>query len=153
MYGKVMSLPDDVMGNYFRLVTRWTPKEIDAIESQLSSGEMHPRDAKMALAREIVEAFYGAEEAREAEDAFRRIFQQGDVPEDMPEHTLTAGESILDLLVKTKLASSRSEGRRLIEQRGVRLGDEVVEDPNRVIELVEPAILRVGKRKFLRITP
>jgi tyrosyl-tRNA synthetase len=153
MYGKVMSLPDDVMGTYFRLVTRWTPKDIAELEAQLESGEKHPRDVKMALAREIVDSYYGADAALDAEEAFRRIFQKGDVPEDMPEHVINAAKSLLDVMVETGLASSRSDGRRLIEQRGVRLDDEVMEDPNQIVELSDPAVLRVGKRRFLRLLP
>jgi tyrosyl-tRNA synthetase len=153
MYGKVMSLPDEVMGNYFRLVTRWTPKEIAKLEAQLEKGELHPRDAKMTLAREIVDAYYGEEVAEEAERNFRRVFQEGDVPEQMPEHQLAAGSILLDLLVETQMASSRSEGRRLIEQRGVRLDDEVLDDPNLPLKLSTPKVLRVGKRRFLRLLP
>jgi tyrosyl-tRNA synthetase len=151
MYGKVMSLPDEVMGNYSRLVTRWTPKEVAKLEAQLESGEKHPRDVKMALAREIVDSYHGPEAADEAEGEFRRIFQEGDVPEEIPEHQIKAGMSLLDVLVDTGLASSRSDGRRLIEQRGVRLDDEVLEDPNMLLEITKPGILRVGKRRFLRL--
>jgi tyrosyl-tRNA synthetase len=153
MYGKVMSLPDDVMGNYFRLVTRWTPKEIAQLEAQLEAGEKHPRDVKMALAREIVDAYHGADAAQGAEAEFRRIFQDGDVPEELPEYALSAEKSLLDVLVDTGLASSRSEGRRLIQQRGVRLEDAVLEDPNEILVLSDPAILRVGKRRFMRLLP
>jgi tyrosyl-tRNA synthetase len=153
MYGKVMSLPDDVMGDYFRLVTRWTPKVVAHLEAQLESGEKHPRDAKMALAREIVDAYHGADAAQGAEAEFRRIFQEGDVPEELPEYTLSTDKSLLDVLVDAGLASSRSEGRRLIEQRGVRLDDAVLEDPNEILVLGEPAILRVGKRRFIRLVP
>jgi tyrosyl-tRNA synthetase len=153
MYGKVMSLPDDVMGNYFRLVTRWTPKEVAQLEAQLESGEKHPRDVKMALAREIVDAYHGADAAQEAEAEFRRIFQEGDVPEELSEYTLSTEKSLLDVLVDTGLVSSRSEGRRLIKQKGVRLDDSVLEDPNEILVLREPAVLRVGKRRFIRILP
>ncbi len=153
MYGKVMSLPDDVMGNYFRLVTRWTPKEIQALESRLDTGEAHPRDAKMALAREIVESFHGKQAALEAEEAFRRVFQQGDVPEEMDEHKVETGKVLIDLMTETGLASSRSEARRLIQQKGVRLDDDVLEDPNHVFALEKPAVLRVGKRRFIRLIP
>jgi tyrosyl-tRNA synthetase len=153
MYGKVMSLPDNVMGNYFRLVTRWTPKEVAALEAQLESGEKHPRDVKMALAREIVEIYHGERAALEAEEAFRRVFQQGDVPDEMDEHRLKEGVTLLEVMMETGLAASRSAGRRLIEQRGVRLEDEVLEDPNQTFDLKQPAVLRVGKRRFLRLLP
>jgi tyrosyl-tRNA synthetase len=153
MYGKVMSLPDDVMGNYFRLVTRWTPKEVAQLEAQLESGEKHPRDVKMALAREIVDAYHGADAAQEAEAEFRRIFQERDVPEELSEYTLSTEKSLLDVLVDTGLVSSRSDGRRLIQQRGVRLDDSVLEDPNEILVLSDPAVLRVGKRRFIRLLP
>jgi tyrosyl-tRNA synthetase len=107
----------------------------------------------MALAREIVDAYHGADAAQGAEAEFRRIFQEGDVPEELPEYTLSTDKSLLDVLVDAGLASSRSEGRRLIEQRGVRLDDAVLEDPNEILVLGEPAILRVGKRRFIRLVP
>jgi tyrosyl-tRNA synthetase len=153
MYGKVMSLPDHVMGNYFRLVTRWTPKEVAEIEAKLDSGESHPRDVKMALAREIVEIYHGEKAAEDAEAAFRRVFQEGDVPQEMDEVKIPNAAKLLDILVDNGLVSSRSEGRRLIEQRGVRLDDQVMEDPNQEINLESPSVLRVGKRKFLRLLP
>jgi tyrosyl-tRNA synthetase len=153
MYGKVMSLPDDIMGNYFRLVTRWTPTQIAELEAQLDSGDIHPRDVKMALAREIVDSFHGEKAAQEAEKAFQRVFQQGDVPEEVEEFRLTEGANVLEVLVESGMATSRSEARRLIEQRGVRLGDDVLDDPHSVFSLSEPQILRVGKRRFLRLMP
>jgi tyrosyl-tRNA synthetase len=100
-----------------------------------------------------VEIYHGEEEALEAEEAFRRVFQQGDVPEEMDEHRLKEGATLLEVMVDTGLAASRSDARRLIEQRGVRLEDEVLEDPNQTLDLKEPAVLRVGKRRFLRLLP
>jgi tyrosyl-tRNA synthetase len=149
MYGKVMSVPDMAMGLYFRLVTRWTPKEIKALESGLKSGELHPRDVKMKLAREIVSIFYSPGEAESAEAEFVHVFQQGDLPEDMPEYRLQAGQSILDVLAAAKLVSSKSEGRRLIDQNGVRLDGETLTDPNQ--EFPHPGVLQVGKRRYLRV--
>jgi len=149
MYGKVMSVPDKAMGKYFRLVTRWTPKEIETLESGLKSGELHPRDVKMKLAREIVSIFYSPEEAEAAEAEFIRVFQQGDLPEDMPEYSLQAGQSVLDVLVAAKLVSSKSDGRRLIDQNGVRLDGETLSDPNQ--EFPHPGVLQVGKRRYLKV--
>ncbi|MDD2694613.1 MAG: tyrosine--tRNA ligase [Anaerolineales bacterium] len=149
MYGKVMSIPDMAMGSFFRLVTRWTPKEIEAIEADLQTGKQHPRDVKMKLAREIVEIFYSAEAARQAEEAFVRVFQQGDLPEDMPVYQLKGGQSVLDVLVEGKLVGSKSEGRRLVEQQGVRLDGETLADANQ--EFPRAGILQVGKRRYLRV--
>lgn len=149
MYGKVMSVPDKAMGDFFRLVTRFTPDEIQAIEQGLGSGAMHPRDVKMELAREIVSIYHSEQAAREAEEAFVRVFQKGDVPKNMPVFTMTPGQTVLDVLVAGALVSSKSEGRRLIDQKGVRLDGEVLEDPN--ASFPGEGVLQVGKRKYLRI--
>jgi len=149
MYGKVMSIPDKAMGQYFRLVTRWTPNEIARLERGLTDGTMHPRDAKMTLAREIVSIFHGEEAATQAEAEFVRVFQRGDIPEDMPELRLQPGQTVLDVLLSGNLIASKSEGRRLVEQHGVRLDGEVLSDPN--LSFPHPGVLQVGKRKYLRV--
>lgn len=149
MYGKVMSLPDFAMGQYFRLVTRWTVPEIEAIERGLDCGDLHPRDVKMKLAREIVDIFYGPEDAVRAEESFVRIFQQGNQPEEMPEFKLQPGQTVLDVMLSGKMVGSKSEGRRLIEQKGVRLDGSVITDPNQIIP--HSGVLQAGKRRFLRV--
>ncbi len=148
-YGKVMSLPDKAMSAYFRLVTRWTPAEIANIEGQISEGKIHPRDAKMKLAREIVSSFHGDESAAEAEAAFVRVFQDRKLPEDMPEYTLQAGQTVLDVLDAGGLISSRGEGRRMLQQNGVRLDGETLTDPSQPFP--HPGVLQAGKRRFLRV--
>ncbi len=149
MYGKVMSIPDFAMGKYFRLVSRWTPEQIEALEADVEAGRTHPRDAKMQLAREITSIFYGDAAAAEAEQAFVRVFQQKDVPEDMPEYTLKEGASVLDVLVDAGLVATRSEGRRMLKQNAVRLNDEVLHDP--FAPFPSEGVLRVGKRRFVRV--
>jgi tyrosyl-tRNA synthetase len=149
MYGKVMSLPDKAMGQYFRLVTRWTPHEIAELERGLVEGRLHPRDVKMKLAHEIVSIYHSQRAATQAEQAFVSVFQRGDLPEDMPELALQDGQTVLDVLVAGNLVSSKSEGRRLVDQHGVRLGGEVLSDPNQLFP--GPGVLQVGKRKYLRI--
>lgn len=153
MYGKVMSIPDSAMGNFFRLVTRWTPDEIEKMEEDLASGALHPRDAKMRLAREIVSIFHGEAEAGRAEAAFKRVFQEREAPQEMPAYRLEGPKKVLDIMVDAGLVSSRSEGRRLVRQRGVRLEGEVVSDAQALIDVQAPQVLRVGKRKFLRLIP
>jgi len=153
MYGKVMSIPDLAMGSYFRLVTRWSPEQIREIEKQLESGELHPRDAKMSLAREIVSIYHGEERAQPAEENFIRVFQDQGVPTDIPKYELKEELSLVELLSESGLASSKTEARRLIKQRGVRLGEKVMEDPNLKIKIASPIILRVGKRRFLQLIP
>jgi tyrosyl-tRNA synthetase len=149
MYGKVMSLPDFVMGQYFRLVTRWTPPQIADIESRLKSGSLHPRDGKMQLAYEIVSNFYGNESADQAQDNFVRLFQQHESPVELPEYRLQAGQSVLDVLTVNELVTSKGEGRRLIEQKGVRLDGELLTDGQ--VEFPHPGVLQVGKRRFLKV--
>jgi len=153
MYGKVMSIPDLAMGSYFRLVTRWSPEQIREIEKQLESGELHPRDAKMSLAREIVSIYHGEERAQPAEENFIRVFQDQGVPTDIPKYELKEELSLVELLSESGLVSSKTEARRLIKQRGVRLGEKVMEDPNLKIKIASPIILRVGKRRFLQLIP
>jgi len=149
MYGKVMSIPDQAMGVFFRLVTRLTPAEIDKIEQDIEKGTLHPRDAKMKLAGEITSIFYGEQDARSSEEAFISLFQHRDRPEEMPEFCLQAGQSVIDVLVAAWVISSRSEGRRLIDQRGVRLDGEILEDPH--APFPRPGVLQVGKRQFVRV--
>ena len=113
MYGKVMSVPDMAMGKFARLATRWLPAEIEAMEKDVASGKLHPRDAKMRLAREIVSIFYGEADAKAAEEAFVHLFQKKDVPDEMPEFTLQPGQTVLDVLVAAGLVTSKSDGRRI----------------------------------------
>lgn len=149
MYGKVMSVPDQAMGQYFRLVTRWTPSEIDEIEDKMQSGDLHPRDAKMKLAHEIVSIYHSEEEADTAQEAFIRVFQQGNLPEDLPTYNLKPGQTVLDVMVDGGLVKSNSEGRRMIDQNAVRLDGETLSDPTQ--EFPHEGILQVGKRRFLKV--
>jgi tyrosyl-tRNA synthetase len=149
MYGKVMSIPDRAMPDYFHLVTRWSPGEIETLETGLEDASLHPRDVKMKLAREIVEIFHDPQAAARAEQNFVRVFQQQDMPEDMPEYTLAPGQSVLDVLQASGLVKSRSEGRRLIAQNGVRLDGELLHDPNQAFP--HPGVLQAGKRRFTRV--
>ena len=149
MYGKVMSIPDIAMPLYARLVTRWSPEQIEQAERSVTEGSVHPRDAKMRLAEEIVGCFYSDEEARKAQEAFVRTFQKHEVPENLPEYCLEPGQTVLDVLVASKLAASRGEGRRLIEQKGVRLDGEVLADA--LAPFPRPGVLQVGKRHFLKV--
>ncbi len=149
MYGKIMSVPDEAMPLYMRLLTRWTPKEIAALEADLQAGRLHPRDLKMRIAREVVEIFHGPEAAAQAEAHFVRVFQQREVPTDMPTYTLRPGQTVLEVLVAAGLVQSRNEARRLIQQRGVRLDGQVLDDPR--APFPGPGVLRVGKRRFVRV--
>jgi tyrosyl-tRNA synthetase len=149
MYGKLMSVPDFAMGKFMRLATRWSPHEIEALEKDIESGNLHPRDAKMKMAFEITSVFYGEADARSAQEAFVKMFQQKEVPDEMPEHELASGQTVLDVILAAKMASSKSDARRLIEQKGVRLDGEALERGD--VPFPHPGVLQVGKRKFLRV--
>ena len=149
MFGKVMSIPDMAMGKYMRLVSRWTPHEIEVIEKDVASGALHPRDAKMKLAHEIVSIFYSEADAGSAQEAFVKMFQQKEIPDEMPEYQLEAGQTVLDVILAGQLASSKSEARRLIDQKGVRLDGDILERGD--VAFPHPGVLQVGKRKFLRV--
>ncbi|MCD6424696.1 MAG: tyrosine--tRNA ligase [Anaerolineales bacterium] len=149
MYGKMMSIPDKAMGIFCRLVTRWTPVEIVNFEADYSSGKIHPKDAKMKLAREIVTIYHGQEEAKKAEAEFVRVFQEQGQPEEMDEYKLKPGQSLLDALEAAKLVESRSQARRMIQQGAVRLDGRKLDDPH--AEFPGTGVLQVGKRHFIRI--
>jgi tyrosyl-tRNA synthetase len=149
MYGKVMSVPDKAMGSFMRLVTRWTPDQIAKTEANLMSGALHPRDAKMLLAREIVSIFHDEAVALAAEEDFKRVFQQKDIPGIIPEFSLMRGQTVLDVLGATGMAASNSDGRRLIEQKGVKLDGEILEKFD--APFPHPGVLQVGKRRFVRV--
>jgi tyrosyl-tRNA synthetase len=153
MYGKVMSIPDSAMLNYFELVTRWDPQEISQLKDGLESGEQHPMEVKMKLAREIVAIYHGDDAVAPAEESFRRVFQEGDVPKEMKEFKAGSGQALVDVIVEAGLTESKSEARRLIKQNGVRLDDTPVGDPELILDFSEPVVLRVGKRRFLRLMP
>jgi tyrosyl-tRNA synthetase len=153
MFGKVMSVPDVAMGAYFRLATRWGPETVAEIERELQGGALHPRDAKLRLAGEIVEIYFGEKAAGQAEAEFRAVFQRGAEPEDMASHRLAADATLLEVLVETGLAASKGQARRLIQQGGVKLDEQPLSDPNLLLRLSAPGVLRVGKRRFLRLLP
>jgi tyrosyl-tRNA synthetase len=143
MFGKLMSIPDEIMPHYYSLLLDLTPE----IERLIRDD---PREAKARLAREIVAVFHGRAEAQRAEEEFNRVFREGGLPDEMPEFSLPEGGiEIVELLVRANLAPSRSEARRLLDGGGVRFGEARLS----VGQIVsEPGVLRVGKRRFLKLT-
>jgi tyrosyl-tRNA synthetase len=153
MYGKTMSLADAVLMDYLACLTDIPDKELAEMDQAMRAGTMNPRDAKMRLARELVTQFHGADAARQAEAEFVRVFQQRDLPTDLPTFALSEPMNVVDLLVAAGLVPSKSEARRLIAQGGVRLDDEPVPSADFVVSVREGAApcVRVGKRRFLRL--
>jgi len=155
MFGKTMSLPDELMIRYFELVTKVDIKEIRQLEKGLKEGTIHPRDLKMRLGMEIVSIYHGQKEAAEAKEEFIKMFQKKEAPDEMPEIKLaelgTDKIDIVNLLVKASLAPSRGEARRLTQQGGVRINDEKITDPEALITLSHGDIIKVGKRRFIKV--
>lgn len=143
MYGKVMSVNDDLMEQYFECCTDVPMDEVKKIL------QGNPRDAKARLAREIVTIYHDEKAAANAEEEFLNVFKKGGIPEDMPEVTVKKGAILIDVLVEQKLIASKSEARRLVEQGGIKVNDKPVDS---IEATVEDGIVKIGKRKFLKCT-
>jgi tyrosyl-tRNA synthetase len=152
-YGKTMSIPDSAMRNWFELVTRWTPHQIDELMAAVDAGEIHPMAAKKKLAWEIVSIFNGDEAAAQAAAHFERVHQEKKLPEDMPCWTIDGPTNVVDLIAEAELAQSKSQARRLVQQGAVRLDGDGVEsiESEITIEGGRERVLQVGKRRFLRL--
>lgn len=158
MFGKLMSLPDHAMQSYFETLTDVAPEEIDEFTRKMIEGTLNPRDVKLRMAREIVTGFHDAAAAQEAQEAFLRQFSERKLPVDISDYPLAAPENIVNLIVEAKLASSRNEARRRIEQGGVTLypngeaGDaQRITDVNFIVPVIDGAVLKVGKLHYIRI--
>jgi tyrosyl-tRNA synthetase len=155
IFGKIMSIPDDLMWSYYELVTDRTPAEIEALQKQVSAGALHPMDAKMQLAREVIAGFQGEDAGRKAAENFQRIFRDRQAPEEAPVKKVPLGppKKLTALLVELQLVPSKSEAIRLIEQGGVEIDGARVDDARKEIDMSKPRefLLRAGKKKFVRV--
>ncbi len=153
MYGKIMSLKDDLIVQYFKLCTEVPEEKIKEIEKKLKFNKINPRDAKARLAREVVSIYHSKGAARMAGREFNQVFKEKKLPSKIPEIKLKEKKlNILDLLTKTKLARSRSAAKRLILQKGIKIDNVVEKDWQKVMKIKKGMIVQVGKRKFLRLT-
>lgn len=150
-FGKIMSIPDHLIIPYFELLTEVPREEIDGFNDSLGEDSMNPRDLKARLAKEIVTKFHSAEDAEKAEKEFNRVFKEKGAPSSMPEIETTSPVLLVDLIVENKLAPSKSEAKRLMEQGGVKLDDRKLTDWQKKVTLKDNQILQVGKRKFVKI--
>ncbi|MBM7866223.1 tyrosine--tRNA ligase [Heliobacterium gestii] len=156
IYGKTMSIADELMVRYFELVTRVPAEEIQAIAEGVKSGALHPRDVKMRLAREIVALFHGVEAAQNAQEEFINIFQKKELPDEIPDFVVPADQiadgqvGLVKALVLSGLAASNGEARRKIGEGAVKVNHETVKDINAMVP-VGDTLLRLGKRKFVRL--
>jgi tyrosyl-tRNA synthetase len=156
MFGKVMSIPDELIFEYFECVTRVPLAEIEELREEMEggpNGKKNPRDYKMRLGREIVTIYHSVELAAGAEEAFVSQFSKGEVPEDMPSAKVSAGANVVDVLVADGMVSSKNEAKRLIEGGGVKIDGEKVSDVDADFDAVSAAavVLQAGKRKFLKV--
>jgi tyrosyl-tRNA synthetase len=181
MFGKLMSIPDDLMWSYWELVTDRTASGIEEIRKMVAAGSTHPMDVKMELAKEVIEAFHGKEAARKAAENFQRVFRDRQAPEAIaeirlkPQAQVLIVEFLIDanitrtmnitgvstklekwsrLLASLGLAASTSEAERIIKQGGFEIDSRPVQDPTARLDLTRPGSynLRVGKKEFRRIT-
>jgi tyrosyl-tRNA synthetase len=151
MFGKTMSITDDLILDYFELTTDVTIDELKKIKKELSSGK-NPRDLKVRLAKEIVTFYHSKKDADNAEQEFINMFQKKDLPDEIDTKKMSKKTwNIVDLLAETKLVSSKSEGRRMVEQGGVKIDQEKVESIDEEISLSSEKLVQVGKRKFLKV--
>lgn len=142
MFGKIMSISDELMMKYFELLT---DEDLDRVRN------MHPREAKSNLAKIIISQYHGEKESRLAQEEFERVFSQKQAPEDLPIYRLAAGgNNILDIIIRNGLAASKNEARRLIAQGSVYLDSERINREDALID--KEGILKVGKRRFLRLS-
>ncbi len=157
MFGKLMSISDDILPHYYALLTDVGFDGAERIDRQIQSRELHPMEAKKRLARIIVERYHGAEAAAQAQAEFEAVFSRGELPSEMPEHRVAACDLedgrawIVRLVTDCGAASSNSEARRLIRGGGVRLNDERIDDETANVEVSTGDILQVGKRYFAKI--
>lgn len=151
MYGKAMSISDEMILKYFILAADANQETISEVKKQLEDPQVNPRDVKRSLGRELVKLYYGQEASLNAEEHFDKVIVNKDIPEKIEEFTLEENIKLLDLIVSNSLTKSKSEARRMIEQGAVRIDGEKVNDVNILIKTGEKFILKVGKRKFLSI--
>lgn len=150
MFGRAMSMSDDLIIKYFLLCTDVPLKEIDEIDQAMKNGE-NPRDAKVKLAMELVRMYHGEEQANQAYNDFVTVFKKGGIPEDMPEFKINGDRNVIDLLILCELIKTKSEGRRAIQQGCVKVNEEKITTHEAVIHLEEGMIIQVGKRRFAKI--
>jgi len=150
IFGKTMSITDDLICRYFELVTRVPMNEINDIKSGMAKGDLNPRDAKIKLAKEIITIFYNEEEAEKAEERFRLIFSRRDLPDDIPEIETNEREVWLPkFLLEQGMVQSTSDGRRMIKQDAVKVNGQKQEEENLI--LINDMVIQIGKRKFIKI--
>tara|TARA_Y100001934_G_C12377859_1_gene790317 strand:+ start:1430 stop:2635 length:1206 start_codon:yes stop_codon:yes gene_type:complete len=151
MYGKILSIPDTMISKYYEFCTNIIKEDLEKITRELDSGSVNPRDTKRALARDVVSIYYDEDTSLKAEQNFDQLFISKQIPDDIPECSLSEPTRLIDIMVSNKLVSSNGEAKRMIKQGAVKLNDEKMDDGFMLIDPGSENILKVGKRRFLKI--
>ena len=151
MYGKIMSIPDDLMFKYYSLVSNVNLKEIEDLKIMLDSGKISLRDLKRKLAREVISIYYDENTASRAEQHFINVFVKKVAPDDIEVVKIKQTVKLLDFLLDNGLITSKGEGKRLIKQSGIKVNDSPIDEINFEIKANESLTIKVGKRKFIRV--
>ncbi len=151
MFGKLMSIPDNLISRYFSLLTDVSKEELEKIDKQIAEGSINPRDIKMRLAYTITKEYHGEEGAKRGQDAFVNVVSNKGIPDDIEQISGMNGKNILDVLTELQFTSSRGEAKRLIQGGGVKVDGEKITDTGYVFDIKENVVLQAGKRKFAKL--
>lgn len=151
MFGKLMSIPDNMISRYFSLLTDATKEELETIDKQIAEGSVNPRDIKMKLAYTITKEYHGEDGAKRGQDAFINVVSNKGIPDDIEEVSGMNGKGILDVLVELQFTASKGEAKRLIQGGGVKVDGEKITDMAYTFNFTESVILQAGKRKFAKL--
>jgi len=152
-FGKIMSMPDTLIGPYLVIYTEIPLEEVSGIENGMTSGTLHPMEVKKRLGKALVERYHGGSEALKAEKEFSNIFQKKETPQEVKVITFNPqnAPTIIDVFTRAKIVSSKSEARRLIEQGGIELNDVKISDNPPTANIRDGTLLKVGKKRFFRL--
>lgn len=151
MYGKSMSISDEMIEKYFILAADANTKTVSKVKKQLSDSSQNPRDIKRELAREIVQLYHGQNSAKEAEQYFDRVIVNKDAPDEMDQVELSIDTQLIEVVTNEGLTSSKGEARRLIKQGAIRVDNEKITDESHILLKGKEVVIKVGKRRFIKI--
>lgn len=151
MFGKLMSIPDELISRYFELLTDISDEDLALVTEQVKSGSVNPRDIKLKLAFTITEEYHGTAQAEKAKNEFINVVSNKGIPNDIQEVKGADGKNIINLLTELNFIQSRGEGKRLLQGGGVKIDNIKITDPSYVINLDKSVVLQAGKRKFAKL--
>ncbi len=151
IFGKLMSISDELMLRYYELLSELSLEDFEKLKEDIKTGKKHPFEAKKELAMEIVRRFYNHEEAKKAREEFERVFSRHEIPEHIPEYEVKDEKNLIDILFEASIVASKSEAKRLVQQKAIEINGEKILDINFKVAPGKECIVKVGKRKFLRL--